>query len=67
MLKRKILLQNTRYYTKHVNLITNNSKINLMCCRLTKLLKNQKIIVIFAFLLIILIFHNVDTIAFYLY
>lgn len=67
ILKRIFLLQNTRYYTKYINLIANNSKIDLIYCCLTKLLKDQKIIVIFAFLLVTLVFYNINTIVFYFY
>lgn len=67
MLKRKILLQNIRYYTKHANLIAENSKIDILYCQFAKLLENQKTIVVFAFLPVIVVFHNISTTAFYLY
>ncbi len=61
------MLQNIRYYTEYTNLIIDNSKIDILFCRFAKLSKNQKIIVISAFLSVIVVFYNINTTVFYLY
>jgi len=67
VLREKILLSNIKYYTKHDNNLTNNSRIILLRCQIARLPKKQRILVKFMLLPIVIVFRNIRIIALYLH
>ena len=67
ILNDKILRFNIRFHIKYDNLIKNNFKLNILRTRFKKFASDEKMFIVIAFLSIIIIFHNVNILIFYLH